>query len=130
MSSRQSGATKVQFDNTNSDGSHVALTRLVPCGSRLVCVCQWISKTIFEIFSGKPSTTRLTYVDFSPFGRRPLVRNGTNDGLSLLGSTSISLPNLSCSGSGEGVARGQKGCHVLKFVYTILWYSILFSLSD
>ena len=25
-------------------------------------------------FSGKPSTTRLTYVDFGPFGRRPLVR--------------------------------------------------------
>ena len=74
MSSRQSGATKVQFDNacrckhcqstsnnacrckhcqstsnnTNSDRSHVALTRLVPCGLRLVCVCQWISKTIFE----------------------------------------------------------------------------------
>ena len=62
MSSRRNGATKVQFDNvcrckhcqstsnnTNSDRSHVALTRLVPCGSRLVCVCQWISITIFEI---------------------------------------------------------------------------------
>ena len=49
MSSRQSVATKVQFDNTNSDRSHVALTRLVPCGSRLVRVCQWISITIFEI---------------------------------------------------------------------------------
>ena len=35
-------------NNTNSDRSHVALTRLVPCGLRLVCVCQWISKTIFE----------------------------------------------------------------------------------
>ena len=57
LSSRQSEATKVQFDNacrckhcqsasnnTNSDRSHVALTRLVPCGSLLVGVCQWISK--------------------------------------------------------------------------------------
>ena len=49
MSFRRSVTTKVQFDNTNSDRSNVALTRLVQCGSRLVCVCQWISITIFEI---------------------------------------------------------------------------------
>ena len=85
MSSRQSVATKVQFDNTNSDRSHVALTRLVPCGS------DWF---VFVNGSLKPYLRFLTYVDFSPFGRRPLVRNDTNNGLSLLGSISISLPKF------------------------------------
>ena len=71
MSSRQSVATKVQFDNTNSDRSHVALTRLVPCGSRLVCVCQWISKMTYDI--------------------SPIRSNDTNAEYYFFGSTSISL---------------------------------------